>query len=29
MRAGLVRVDDHLAVLAEIADVLDLRRSVR
>jgi probable F420-dependent oxidoreductase len=29
MGAGLARVDDHLAVLAELADVLDLRRSVR
>jgi hypothetical protein len=29
MRAGLPRVEDHLAVLAELADVLDLRRSVR
>ena len=29
MGAGLASVDDHLAVLAELADVLDLRRSVR
>ena len=29
MRAGLARAEDHLAVLAELADVLDLRRSVR
>lgn len=29
MGAGLVSTDDHLAVLAELADVLDLRRSVR
>ena len=29
MRAGLPHAQDHLAVLAELADVLDLRRSVR
>jgi len=29
MGANLARVDDHLAVLAELGDVLDLRRSVR
>lgn len=29
MGSGLASVDDHLAVLAELADVLDLRRSVR
>jgi len=29
MNAGLRHVQDHLAVLAELADVLDLRRSVR
>ena len=29
MHAGLARAEDHLAVLAELADVLDLRRSVR
>ena len=29
MRSGLRHVHDHLAVLAELADVLDLRRSVR
>ena len=29
MGSGLLRAHDHLAVLAELADVLDLRRSVR